>query len=122
MIIQLPYDNAQVIKRKHDSMKAWHEDMAKSHELAAEWHAQQSEELAKAMKEVPLDPEEVGSRSYPQRGSSTDKPDAPAPGATNVPLDPVRKADLVQILNDHIAEFGDLGLSPEEIVDKITGV
>ncbi len=58
MIIQLPYDNVQMVKRKHDAMKSWHEDMAKSHATAAEWHAQQSEDLAKAMKEVPLDPED----------------------------------------------------------------
>lgn len=122
MIIQLPYDNVQMVKRKHDSMKAWHEDMAKSHQIAAEWHAEQSEELGKAMKEVPLNPEEVGGRSYPAKGQSTDRPDPAAPAPTNVPIDPVKKADLIQILNDHIAEFGAFNLSPEEIVDKIIGV
>ena len=121
MIIELPYDNVQVIKKKHDSMKAWHEDMAKSHQLAADWHGEQSEALGKAMKEVPLNPEEVSGRTYPEKGSSTDTPDAPAPAPTKVPLDPVKKADLVQILKDHVEEYGDLGLSPEDIVDKIFG-
>lgn len=121
MIIELPYDNVQVIKKKHDSMKAWHEDMAKSHSLAADWHGEQSEALGKAMKEVPLNPEEVSGRTYPERGASTDGPDAAAPAPTKVPLDPVKKADLVQILKDHVEEYGDLGLSPEEIVDKIFG-
>ena len=121
MIIELPYDNVQIVKRKHDAMKAWHEDMAKSHQQAAEWHAEQSDELGKAMKEVPLNPEERSGQVYGTRGSSTDKPDAPAPAATKVPLDPVKKADLIQILADHVEEYGDLGLSPEEIVDKIFG-
>lgn len=121
MIIQLPYDNVQMVKKKHDSMKAWHEDMAKSHEIAASWHAEQSEELGKAMKEVPLDPEEIGAKTYPAKGQSTDGPDPAAPVATNVPIDPVRKADLVQIIQDHVAEFGDFKLSPEQIVDKIIG-
>lgn len=121
MIIELPYDNVQIVKRKHDAMKAWHEDMAKSHQQAAEWHAEQSDELGKAMKEVPLNPEERSGQVYGTRGSSTDKPDAPAPAATKVPLDPVKKADLIQILADHIDEYGDLGISPEEIVDKIFG-
>lgn len=121
MIIQLPYDNVQIVKQKHDAMKAWHADMAKSHELAADWHAEQSEALGKAMKEVPLDPEEVSSRTYPARGASTDGPDAAAPAPTKIPMDPVKKADLVQILKDHVEEYGDLGYSPEEIVDKIFG-
>lgn len=125
MIIQLPYDNVQIVKRKHDAMKAWHEDMAKSHQTAAEWHAEQSEELGKAMKEVPLNPEEVSSRTYPERGTTTDGPDPKNPlgplETTKVPLDPVKKADLVQILKDHIEEYGDLGYTPEEIVDKIFG-
>ena len=121
MIIQLPYDNVQIVKRKHDSMKAWHEDMAKSHEIAAAWHGEQSEDLGKAMKEVPLNPEEVGGKTYPAKGQSTDGPDPAAPTATNVPIDPIKKADLIQILNDHIAEFGEFSISPEEIVDKIIG-
>jgi hypothetical protein len=121
MIIQLPYDNVQIVKRKHDAMKAWHEDMAKSHQLAAEWHAEQSEELGKAMKEVPLDPEERSGQVYGTRGSSTDQPDKAAPAPTKIPMDPVKKADLVQILTDHIDEYGDLGMSPQEIVDKIFG-
>ena len=56
MIIQLPYDNVETVKKGHDSMKAWHENMAKSHEIAAAWHASQSEDLSKAMN-VPTNPD-----------------------------------------------------------------
>lgn len=121
MIIQLPYDNVQVVKRKHDAMKAWHEDMAKSHLTAAEWHAEQSDELGKAMKEVPLNPEKKQGANIGTRGTSTDSPDPAAPAPTKVPLDPVKKADLIQILKDHVEEYGDFELTPEEIVDKIFG-
>ncbi len=121
MIIQLPYDNAQVVKRKHDAMKAWHEDMAKSHQLAAEWHAEQSEEFAKAMNEVPLNPEQKPAPKAGARGSSTDAPDSTPTPSTNLPLDPMKKADLIQILNDHIAEFGSIGANPEDIASILLG-
>jgi len=121
MIIQLPYDNAQVVKRKHDAMKAWHEDMAKSHMIAAEWHAEQSEEFAKAMKEVPLDPEQKPAPQSGARGTSTDAPDATPTPSTSLPLDPMKKSDLIQILNDHVAEFGSIGIKPEDIADILLG-
>jgi hypothetical protein len=121
MIIQIPYDNAEVIKKGHDSMKAWHENMAKSHETAAVWHQMQSESMSKAMNEVPLDPEVKPAPKAGARGSSTDSPDSTPTPSKDVPMDPMKKADLVKILEDHIAEFGPLGIAPKDIVNIILG-
>lgn len=121
MIIQLPYDNAQIVKKKHDAMKAWHEEMAKSHAIAAEWHGEQSEEFAKAMNEVPLNPEQKPAPKAGAKGSSTDSPDSTPTPSTSVPLDPMKKADLIQILQDHIDEFGGIGAKPEDIANILLG-
>lgn len=121
MIIQLPYDDAEVIKKGHDSMRSWHESMAKSHDTAAVWHQMQSENLSKAMNEVPLDPEQKPAAKAGSKGSSTDSPDSTPTPSTSLPLDPMKKADLIQILEDHIATFGTLGIAPEDIANIILG-
>lgn len=122
MIINLPYDNVEVMKSQHEKMKSWNENMMKQHEAAALWHGQQIEELEKAMVRVPLEPETKPAPSAGgARGSSTDGPDAAAPAATQVPLDPVKKADLISILQDHAAEYGDFSKSIEEIAQLILG-
>jgi len=122
MIINLPYDNVETMKAHHMEMKSWNEEMAKQHQEAAIWHEQRAEELEKAMIRVPLEPEQKPAPSAGgARGSSTDGPDPAAPAATTVPLDPVKKADLVSILEDHAAEYGDFDKSIEEIVQLIAG-
>jgi len=125
MIIQLPYDNVEIAKKGHDSMKSWHENMAKSHEIAAAWHANQSEDLSKAMNELPLDPEKVVTR-IPENGGP--QPETSGMGmsseAENVPLDGqvVKKSDLIDILKDHVNEFGSFNMSVEDIADIILGL
>ena len=122
MIINLPYDNVETMKAHHMEMKSWNENMAKQHEAAAEWHQQQVEELEKAMIRVPLEPEKKPAPSAGgTRGTSTDGPDPAAPAPTQVPLDPMKKADLMSILADHAAEYGDFERSIEEIVQLIAG-
>ena len=122
MIINLPYDNVQVMKAHHDQMKSWNENMAKQHKDAAEWHKQQSEELEKAMIQVPLNPEQKPAPSAGGAGGATTGEGASsAPAPTTVPLDPVKKADLISILNDHVAEYGDFEKSVEDIVNQIFG-
>lgn len=122
MIINLPYDNVETMKVHHMEMKSWNENMAKQHEAAAEWHQQQVEELEKAMIRVPLEPEKKPAPSAGgARGTSTDGPDPAAPAPTQVPLDPMKKADLMSILADHAAEYGDFEHSIEEIVQLIAG-
>ena len=125
MIIQLPYDNVEIAKKGHDSMKAWHENMAKSHEIAAAWHASQSEDLSKAMNEIPLDPEKMVTR-MPENGGP--QPATTGMGSSSaaqeVPLDAqvVKKSDLVDILKDHVNEFGSFNMSVEDIADIILGL
>jgi hypothetical protein len=36
-------------------------------------------------------------------------------------MDPMKKADLVKILEDHIAEFGSIGIAPKDIANIILG-
>lgn len=123
MQIQLAYDNAAEIKKQHDSMNAWHKSMAESHMRAADWHGSQSEVLSKAMKEVPLDPDKVTTPSLGgAQGAPTGEPASSAPPAKTVPLDPMKKAEFVQILKDHAHVFGDLGAPIEEIAEIILGI
>lgn len=125
MYIELPYDNVETIKKGHDSMRSWHENMAKAHETAAAWHANQSDDLSKAMNEVPLDPEKRVVR-MPENGGQ--QPATSGAGKTSptqeVPLDPqsVKKVDLVDILKDHVNEFGSFNMSVEDIADIILGL
>jgi hypothetical protein len=97
-----------------------------------------------------LDPEKIVTSISPERGASTGVPSTSAfpssapesgteirttaasgqslaetasasPRAIEVPLDPVKKADLAEILNQHIEEFGSLNKSVEEIVEFLLG-
>lgn len=122
MQINLPYDNAQQIKKQHDSMSAWHQSMADQHNKAASWHAGQSDMLSKALQEVPLDPSTVPVPAFGTHGNPTAVPNGPTPPVTNVPLDPIKKSEFVQILKDHADLFGDLGAPIEEIAESILGI
>jgi hypothetical protein len=150
MNVEITYDNALLTKNQHDSMKAWHANMATQHAIASEWHSDQSERLSKAIQNLPLDPEKIvtslgaekgGStgepsssvfpssapesgtevRATPASGSSTAQTGGSAPRAIEVPLDPVKKADLLEILNQHIDQFGSFDKSVEDIVGIILG-
>jgi hypothetical protein len=122
MQINLPYDNAQQIKKEHESMAAWHKSMSEQHGKAAAWHSGQSENLSKAMQEVPLDPDKVQSQQFGTHGGPTAVPNGPTPPVTNVPLDPIKKSEFVQILKDHADLFGDLGAPIEQIAETILGI
>jgi len=122
MIINLPYDNVEMMKSQHEQMKAWNDNMKKQHEDASAWHQRQIEELEKAMVRVPLEPENKPAPSAgAPAGTSTDGPDPAPPAPTQVPLDPVKKADLISILEDHAAEYGDFEKSIEDIANLILG-
>jgi hypothetical protein len=122
MIINLPYDNVEIMKSQHERMKSWNENMMKQHEAAAQWHQSQIEELEKAMVRIPLEPEQKPAPSAGgSGGAATGEGASSAPTATQVPLDPVKKADLISILEDHAAEYGDFSKSIEEIVNLIAG-
>jgi hypothetical protein len=124
MKINLPYDNAVLVKGQHDSMKSWHETMSKSHLDAASWHGQQSEALSKAINEVPLDPESLVIPVGEHMTVRTHDSQVFTPNLRLIPQDPnqkVQKSDLVQLLIDHANEHGNFGESVEQIVDKIFG-
>ncbi len=150
MNVEISYDNALLTKSQHDSMKSWHANMATQHAIAAEWHSDQADSLSKAIQDLPLDPEKIVTTISPERGASTGvpstsafpssapesgteirttadsgqsltEPASAAPRAIEVPLDPVKKADLAEILNQHIEEFGSLNKSVEEIVEFLLG-
>lgn len=121
MNVELTYDEAALTKSQHDSMKAWHSNMAQQHAIAAEWHSDQSELLSKAMVNIPLDPEKRVTSLGGEKGGSTGQPSTATPRATEVPLDPAKKMDLVEILSSHQEEFGAFDKSVEEIVEYIIG-
>lgn len=116
--------NIEKMIQDHDAMKSWHENMAKSaaesmqdHIKAAAWHNSQADLIKGMMTEVPLDPEKKVT-SIPAAGSA----ETPTSGAgktapkKEVPLDPeVKKADLIAILNDHAAEYGEFDMDVETI-------
>lgn len=122
MQIQLPYDNATEIKKQHDSMGAWHKSMAESHMRASAWHGNQSDMLTKALNEVPLDPDKVGSTSFGAQGNPTGESPSATPPTQNVPIDPVKKSEFIQILVDHAELFKGFGMPIEQIAETILGI
>ena len=121
MNVELTYDEAALTKSQHDSMKAWHSNMSQQHAIAAEWHSEQSELLSKAMVNVPLDPEKSTTSLGGEKGGTTSAPSSATPSSREVPLDPAKKMDLVEILKSHVDEYGEFSKSVEEIVAFITG-
>lgn len=119
MEINFSYDDAQKIKKEHESMAAWHQSMAESHEKVASWHADQSAALSKAMQEVPLDPSKNVRPVAPEKGAPAPAPSGPRPPVKEVPLDPMKKSEFIQILKDHSELFGDLGVSLERYADEV---
>jgi hypothetical protein len=119
--------NIEKMIQDHETMKGWHEQMAKSaadsmqgHIKAAAWHTSQADLVKAMMNDVPLDPEKkvttiptAGSAPTPTSGAGKTGP------TENIPLDPesVKKADLVEILNQHVAEFGDFDMDVETIAN-----
>jgi hypothetical protein len=116
--------NIDKMIQDHDSMKSWHEEMAKSaaesmqdHIKAAAWHNSQADIMKSMMNEVPLDPEKKVT-SIPTAGSA----DTPTSGAgktsptKEIALDPeVKKSDLIAILEEHAAQYGDFDMEVEAI-------
>ena len=116
--------NIDKMIQDHDSMKSWHEGMAKSaaetmqdHIKAAAWHNSQADIMKAMMNEVPLDPEKkvtsiptAGSAETPTSGAGKTSP------TKEVALDPeVKKSDLVAILTEHTAQYGDFDMEVEAI-------
>ena len=121
MKINIPYDNAVLVKGQHDSMKSWHETMSKSHLDAASWHGQQADTLSKAINEVPLDPEKLVIPVGEHISISTSDAQNFSPHSQLTPNEKVQKSDLVQLLIDHANKYGNFGESVDQIVDKIFG-
>jgi hypothetical protein len=121
MEINFSYDDAQKIKKEHQSMAAWHQSMADSHQKVASWHESQSENLAKAMNEVPLDPDKSVRQVSPAKGSSAPAQSGRGPAAKEVPLDPMKKSELIQMILDYPEIFGSIGESLQTIYDIENG-
>jgi hypothetical protein len=116
--------NIDKMVQDHDAMKSWHEDMAKSaaetmqdHIKAAAWHNSQADIMKSMMNDIPLDPEKKVT-SIPTAGSA----DTPTSGAgktaptKEIALDPeVKKSDLVAILSEHAAQYGEFDMEVEAI-------
>lgn len=121
MEINFSYDDAQKIKKEHQSMAAWHQSMADSHQKVAAWHESQSETLSKAMNEVPLDPEKSVRQVAPAKGSPSPAPSGSGPAAKEVPLDPMKKYELLQIISDYPEIFGSVGETLQALYNTENG-
>lgn len=60
-------------------------------------------------------------RTASEAGASTAQGGGSAPRPVEVPLDPVKKADLVEILKQHVDEYGSFHKSIEDVVEIILG-
>ena len=119
--------NIEKMAQDHIAMQSWHEQMAKSaadtmqdHIKAAAWHNSQADIIKAMMTDVPLDPEKKvttiptsGSAPTPTSGAGKTSP------TKEVPLDPdsVKKADLVAVLSEHTAQYGDFDMDIETIAN-----
>jgi hypothetical protein len=119
--------NIEKMAQDHVAMQSWHEQMAKSaadsmqdHIKAAAWHNSQADIMKAMMTDVPLDPEKKVT-TIPTSGSApTPTSGAGKTSATQeVPLDPdsVKKADLVAVLSEHTAQYGDFDMDIETIAN-----
>lgn len=125
--ISIPVDNAEEMARQHKFMKKMHEDMTKAladqmreHIAAAQYHAQQEEALEKAVKDVTfmLESETRGiGGSDTGSTANTQSTATPTPDSTHGDADPVKKADLMEVLKAHTEEFGDFDMDIETIAN-----
>lgn len=125
--ISIPLDNAEEMARQHKFLKNMHEEMSKSlfnqmkeHITAAQYHEQQADRLEKAVKDVTFMLEtETRGVGGSDSGSTAETTSTATPTAdsTHGPSDPVKKADLMEILKAHTAEYGDFDMDVETIVN-----
>lgn len=125
--ISIPLDNAEEMVRQHKFLKNMHEEMSKSlfnqmkeHISAVQYHEQQVEKLEKAVKDVTF-MLETSTRGVggSDTGTTADTSSTPTPTAdsTHGDADPVKKADLTEILKAHAAEYGEFDMEIETIVN-----
>lgn len=119
--------NIEKMVQDHEAMKSWHEGMAKTaaesmqdHIKAAAWHTSQGDIVKSIMNDIPLDPEKKVT-TIPTSGSApTPTSGAGKTAATQeIALDPdtVKKSDLVDILKQHTAEYGDFDMDIDTIAN-----
>lgn len=125
--ISIPLDSAEEMARQHKFLKNMHEEMSKSlfdqmreHISAAQYHEQQAEKLEKAVKDVTFMLETstrgVGGSDSGSTAETTSTA-TPTADSTHGPSDPVKKADLMNVLKAHAEEYGDFDMDIESIAN-----
>lgn len=113
-MIKIPVDNAEKMVLKHQFL-------LKEALAAAAYHQEQIDTLSKAVKDVTSQPgAELQTTTASVGGSdtgSTGEPASSAPSAKTVDGDgqPVRKDNLVEVLKNHEAQYGEFDIDVEVI-------
>lgn len=89
-------DYVDFMKKQYMQVRSVHENLSKSYHKAASWHDDQMKKIDKMV-------EEIDTKSMKDKVTKSDD----------------RRADLIAILEDHISEFGSLGLSPDAVADIV---
>lgn len=110
--INIPVDNAEKMVQQHQFL-------LKEALRAASYHQEQIDELSKAVKDVTFMLTEETTSVGGTDSGSTGEPSSTAPNASDVDGDgvseQVRKDNLVALLEEHAAEFGDFDINTELI-------
>lgn len=124
--INIPVDSAEAMINQHSFLKNKNEEMAKvafaqMREFieAASYHQQQIDTLSKAVKDVTFMLSETKKAIPTNDGGSTSEPASATPMAEEVngdaKVESVRKSELVSLLKQHEAEFGEFDVDVELI-------
>lgn len=110
--ISIPVDNAERMVQQHQFL-------LKEALKAASYHQEQIYELTKAVKDVTFMLTETTVATGGADSGTTGEPSSSAPKANDVRGDGVaervRNSDLITILKEHAAEFGEFDIDPEII-------
>lgn len=105
MHIKLSYENIEMLKTQHKRMMNWHKDRSQQSAVEAMWHKSKIEELDKIVNEQIVDEENVSNSMDEEFIENY--------------MDEDKKADLIEILKDHIGEYGEMSKTIEEIISFI---
>lgn len=110
--INIPVDNAEKMVQQHQIL-------LKEALRAASYHQEQIDELAKAVKDVTFMTTKTTTSLGGTDSGSTGEPASSATPASDVVgpevAEEVRKTDLISVLKEHAAEFGDFDIDPDTI-------
>jgi hypothetical protein len=102
MHIKLSYENIEMLKAQHKKMMTWHKSIAEQSASAAMWHKSKIQDFEKMLADNMIDEEQHASSIDEEIMNSYDRTE--------------KISDLIQILQDHVSEYGQMNKTIDEII------